>query len=57
MWSPPVSVGFVLNRRRRIIWGRLVWPFGALMKSAGTGGVALGVGVGSPPGAPKVGSS
>ncbi|KAF3605389.1 hypothetical protein DY000_02049019 [Brassica cretica] len=30
MWSPPVAVGFGLNRRRRIIWGRLVWPSGAV---------------------------
>ncbi|KAF2553501.1 hypothetical protein F2Q68_00033683 [Brassica cretica] len=29
MWSPPVAVGFVLNRRRLIICGRLVWPSGA----------------------------
>ncbi|KAF3569940.1 hypothetical protein F2Q69_00061193 [Brassica cretica] len=30
MWSPPVAVGFVLNRRRHIICGRLVWPSGAV---------------------------
>ncbi|KAF3486855.1 hypothetical protein F2Q69_00055359 [Brassica cretica] len=56
-WSPPVAVGLVLKRRRRICWGRLVWPSGALMKSAVMGGAASGVGVGSPPGAPKVASS
>ncbi|KAF2586890.1 hypothetical protein F2Q70_00035743 [Brassica cretica] len=29
-WSPPVAVGLVLKRRRRICWGRLVWPSGAM---------------------------
>ena len=29
-WSPPVAVGFVLKRRRRICWGRLIWPSGAV---------------------------
>ncbi|KAG2270335.1 hypothetical protein Bca52824_064890 [Brassica carinata] len=62
IWSPPVAVGLVLKRRRRICWGRLVWPSELramieLMKSAAMGGAASGVGVGSPPGAPKVASS
>ncbi|KAG2292808.1 hypothetical protein Bca52824_039477 [Brassica carinata] len=72
-WLPPVAVGLVLKRRRRICWGRLIWPSGAvsaatkatnwsramieLMKSVAMGGAASGVGVGSPPGAPKVASS
>ncbi|KAL0673673.1 hypothetical protein Bca4012_001654 [Brassica carinata] len=25
-WSPPVAVGLVLKRRRRICWGRPIWP-------------------------------
>ncbi|KAF3599626.1 hypothetical protein F2Q69_00037392 [Brassica cretica] len=57
MWSPPVAVGFVLKRRRRIIWGRLVWPSGAVSAAkqlaVRIGGSASGVGVGSPPEAPK----
>ncbi|KAG2264834.1 hypothetical protein Bca52824_071913 [Brassica carinata] len=71
-WSTPVAVGLVLKRRRRICWGRLVWPSRAvstatkaatsramieLMKSAVMGGAASGIGVGSPPGVPKVASS
>ncbi|KAF3597673.1 hypothetical protein DY000_02024561 [Brassica cretica] len=29
-WSPPAAVGLGLKRRRRICWGRLVWPSGAV---------------------------